>query len=114
MSEKIYNLSTHFCEVNEVETEPRLEMLSNVKNTEEVIDKVKRGIVGVPKGSKVLLGGNNQYIGILIKLAKLMRWTVFYYSPHDNSIFTAAYLSREHIYEIEKQVIEETRNNYKK
>jgi len=104
--EKIYNLSTHWNDIDEVENEPRMALLQNVKNTNEVIKKIKDGIKGVPKGSKVLIGGNNQYVGIMIALSKIMRWTVFYYSPHDNSIFSAAYLSRQDKLEIEKIVRE--------
>ena len=102
--EKIYNLSSHFCDVKGVESEPRLKMLQNIKNSHEVIDKVKEGIKGVPKNVKVLLGGSNQYVGILTSLSKTMRWQVYYYSPYDNDIYTGAFLSRQDRFEIEKEV----------
>lgn len=100
----IYNLSTHYCDVKGVENEPRLKILQNVKNSYEVIDKIKKGIKGVPKGAKVLLGGSSQYIGILSNLAKTMRWQIHYYSSYDNDVFTAAFLNRIDRMEIEKMV----------
>ena len=106
---KIYNLTTHYCDIDNVETEPRLGILQNVKNTQEVIEKIKEGIRGVPKDAKVIIGGNNQFVGILISVAKSMRWKVFYYSPQDNSIFSAAYLSRQDRFEIERNLIEDAR-----
>jgi len=109
--EIIYNLSTHYCDIEGVEQEPRLALLQNIKNTQEVIDKIKEGIKGVPKDAKVLVGGNNQFVGILLSIAKNMRWKVFYYSPQDNSIFSAAYLSRQDRLEIEKIVMEGNKEN---
>lgn len=106
----IYNLSTHFCDVKGVEVEPRMKLLNDIKNTQEVIKNVKDGIKGVPKGASVLLGGSNQYVGILIKLAGMMRWKVYYYNPVGNEVFTAAFLSREDVFEIERQVIAESKS----
>lgn len=104
MEYEIWNLSTHFCDLDNVESEPRMKMLQNLKNSHEVIDKIKEGIKGVPKGAKVLLGGSSQYVGILVSLAKTMRWQVYYYSQYDNDIYTGAFLSRQDRFEIEKEV----------
>lgn len=107
MDDIIFNLSTHYCDVEGVETEPRLKILQNVKNSFEVIDKIKEGIEGIPKGAKVLLGGSSQYVGIISSLVKTMRWQVYYYSSYDNDVYTGAFLSRMDRMEIEKMVNEQ-------
>lgn len=103
-----YNLTTHLCEHIEVEHEPRLKLLSNQKNALEVIDKVKKAIVDVPKGVDVVIGGHPQYINVLMQIAPLMRWRVWFYSTYDGDLYTAAFISRQDRYEIEK--ITSTRN----
>jgi len=104
-----YNLTTHVCPNTDVELEPRLPLLSNQKNALEVIDKVKKAIATVPKDVEVVIGGHPQYVSILMQVAPMMRWRVWFYSTYDGDIYTAAFLSRQDRFEIER--ITSTRSN---
>jgi len=110
MSELIYNLSTHYCDTDLVETNPRLELLKNQKNAIEVIKNIKNAAKEVPRGAKVLIGGHPNYIIALLQLAKMKNWTIYFYAANDNTIYTAAFLNRMDKLEIEKDEIGRKQN----
>jgi len=99
---KIYNLTTHLCIHDSVETEPRLKVLKNVRDSGEIVTKVKEAISNVPRGSNILIGGHANYILLLEQLSKTLGYRIWLWDMRTQSPYSASFLNRMDKYEIER------------
>lgn len=102
MKTKIFNLTAHFCPHPEVEDEPRIHIISDLKDYTTIVKQLKEVATEIPRFSSVLIGGHTQIVGLLLQIAKIKQWQVYYYSSYDNSIYSATFLSRMDRLEIER------------
>lgn len=107
-NDKIYNLTTHFCGIEGVEQTPRMKLMDEISNPVEAIHIFKRGIKGIPRGSKVLAGGHPQYISLTIQLSRKMGWEIYLHDSRNQRIYRAAFFNRTDIYEMEAELYGDT------
>ena len=109
MSE-IYNLTTHVCFSDRVENEPRLPVLKNPRDTLEVVKNIQNALVGVPRGSKVLVGGHPNYIIVMVQFSRVMNFRVYLWDQQGDQPYSAAFATRAHKFELEQKYLEELKS----
>lgn len=102
--ELIYNLTGHICKHPDVESEPRVDIMIDPRDINGSIKAVKEIAHKIPRKSRVLIGGHSQLMGLLLQVAKIKQWEVFYYSTYDDRVYSAAFLSRMDRLEIEREM----------
>ena len=90
----IYNLTTHICQNDRVETEPRLNIIRNVRDSGEIVGHIKAGIANIPRDSDILIGGHANYILILQQLSKTLGYRIWLWDMRTQSPYRASFLNR--------------------
>lgn len=99
----IHNLSTHYCTLDGVETEPRLPLLKVPTDGMEAKENVLNNIIDIEPGSSVLIGGHPSYMSLIIQLARWYHWKIYFFDTFSQKLYGAPYLNREDKYLIEQK-----------
>ncbi len=100
----IYNMTTHVCDNDRVETQPRLPLLANQSDKSEILENVYAAFEGIPKGSDVLVGGHPNYIMMVQQLAKSLRLRLWLYDSRRGAPYSATFANRVDRYMIETRL----------
>jgi hypothetical protein len=101
----IYNLTTHMCPNERVETEPRLAIIRRVRDSVEIVKNIKEAVKGVPRGADILIGGHANYILILQQLSKTLGYRIWLWDATTQSPYRASFLNRLDKFEIEREML---------
>lgn len=99
----IYNLTGHICSHKDVESEPRVQIMCDPRDFVEILQNVKDIAKAVPRNSSVLIGGHSQIVSLLLQVARIKRWRVYFFSTYDEKLYPATFISRMDRLEIERE-----------
>ena len=100
-------MSTHYCSLSGVETEPRMPLMKNPTDTFEAKVNVLAATKELPTDVTMLIGGHPMYLLLLHQLSKRYRWKLMLFDTFTGKLYYAPFYSRVETMQLEKtRVIE--------